>query len=162
MYYMYGVWEVYYTILYYTPQLYLHLRRYTQLNSTHSLVCLMYTLRYTVEWKEKKMEKRVRVSTYCVFIIFAFLSFFYMSFTTRYDIINLPIYSIRFSFPPHFYNPFPCILTIMLKKNPKKKQTAVSHYIIHEQNHATLRQPLPPSHQPHPAPAFSLHKTFPC
>lgn len=46
-----------------------------------------------MEWKEKrwrkeKIEKRIEYQL----ITFAFFFFFYMSLTTRYDIIKLPIY----------------------------------------------------------------------
>lgn len=146
---------LYYNILYPTP---------IPTSTLNSLVCLIYKV-YNGKEREK-MEKRVRVSTYYVLSHIRLFLLLLLLYVIHYkDMISSIFPSILFDshFHPisithsHVFYPY-------AQKEPEKKnkKPAVSHYIIHEQNHATLRQPLPPSHQPHPAPSFPLHKTFPC
>lgn len=150
-----------YTILYYIIPytLYLHLT-----HSTHSYVCLMYEVYSGIE--REKMEKRVRVSTYRRLSYHIRLLLLLVLCVAHYkDMISSSFPSILFDsqFPPISITHSHVFYPLCSKRTRKKKQKpAVSHYIIHEQNHATLRQPLPPSHQPQPAPSFPLHKTFPC
>lgn len=104
MYYMYGVWvwEVYYTILYYTIP---HSYTYTQLTRMFDVYLKVYN-----GMEREKMEKRVRVSTSHIRLLLLLL------YVSHYkDMISSIFPSILFdshSPPPHFYNPFPCILSI--------------------------------------------------
>lgn len=148
---------LYYTILYYTPHLYIK-------HTSELSVGIRYKVYNGIE--RGKMEKRVRVSLHRRLSHVRLLLLVLLVYVIHYkDMISSSFPSILFDshLPPisithcHVFYPY-------AQKEPEKKnkKPAVSHYIIHEQNHATLRQPLPPSHQPHPAPSFPLHKTFPC